>query len=252
MLLHLPICEKDVMQFDPEFYKQRVDAVIREPESSYLPWEGKNGLGELVATLGTPLTFVSACTDFAPEPQELKPGGADIEVTDENKHEYVRLLCEHHLVGDVRKEMQCLLQGFWDLLPLSVLRDAGIAPREISLLISGVSDFDVLQWQNAAKTPPGSDPQVTHWFWEVVREMSQEAKAKLLHFTTGSSRLPSGGFQTLQPQFQVSVNETLDGEHLPQSHTCFNQLLLCRYSSKEQLEAKLMIAMDVGEGFGVV
>lgn len=36
----------------------------------------------------------------APEPVVLKPGGVGIEVTEENKAEYLELLAKHRLVGD--------------------------------------------------------------------------------------------------------------------------------------------------------
>jgi len=38
---------------------------------------------------------------------------------------------------------------------------------------------------------------------------------------------------------------------LPMAHTCFNQLLLPPYGSKQQLESKLVIAVKNTEGFGL-
>jgi len=38
---------------------------------------------------------------------------------------------------------------------------------------------------------------------------------------------------------------------LPVSHTCFNQLVLPNYETKETLENKLKIAIENAEGFGI-
>ena len=45
----------------------------------------------------------------------------------------------------------------------------------------------------------------------------------------------------------VNVNTDM----LPTSHTCFNQLVLPRYKSKQTLREKLVIAISNAEGFGL-
>jgi E3 ubiquitin-protein ligase HECTD2 len=37
---------------------------------------------------------------------------------------------------------------------------------------------------------------------------------------------------------------------LPMAHTCFNQLILPNYETREMLESKLLIAIENAEGFG--
>jgi hypothetical protein len=32
------------------------------------------------------------------------------------------------------------------------------------------------------------------WFWEIVEKMDDSERSALLHFCTGSSRMPAGGF----------------------------------------------------------
>ena len=39
--------------------------------------------------------------------------------------------------------------------------------------------------------------------------------------------------------------------HLPIAHTCFNELQLPPYENKEQLSAKLLIAIENSEGFNL-
>lgn len=235
-----PIGMEDVRNIDPEFYRSRVESVMRD-----------GGLEELQEALGEPLYFMSAPTELRPEPEELKPGGATIAVTSDNKLEYVELLCEAFLCGGIRRELQCMLRGFWQLLPQEALAQAGIAPSELSVLISGISDLDPADWERHSRDSPGDRPEILQWFWQFVRELSTEERCMLLHFVTGSSRLPQGGFATLRPSFSVVIVGATDGDHLPIARTCFNRIDLAGYRSYADLAAKVRSALAV-EGFGIV
>lgn len=246
-ILRCPVSMDDVRRLDPEFYRGRVEAVLRP-----------GGLAELSAALGAPLTFTAAPSDWRALPdtgdddaevvEELTPGGADTEVTEENKVEYVRLLCEAYLCGGVRREIQCILQGFWDVLPLELLKELEVGPGELSILISGAHDVDADDWRE--NSIPSGDQRVIDWFWQVVRdELKAEERCLLLQFATGSSRLPLGGFQDLQPLFSIEISNGASPEHLPHAHTCINNLVLPRYRTKRQLLTKLRLALGA-EGFG--
>lgn len=234
-LLRVPVGMGDVRQLDPDFFNGRVAPILRP-----------GGPAEMEAALGEPLTFVSAATDACPEPEELRPGGAKLAVTEENKTEYVQLLCEAYLCSGIRREIQCLLQGFWDVLPPEVLVRSEVGPRELSMLMSGVADLSPSEWREHSE---GSGTQVHVWFWELVQEMTRAQRCMLLHFATGSSRLPPGGFADLRPRFNVSVSDSGSSLHLPHAHTCANQIVLYRYESKEQLRGKLLHAL-LTEDFG--
>lgn len=235
-LLKMPVDMFDLRRFDIDFYRQRVKRVL-DP----------GGLEFMESVLGEKLTFMSAPTEVKPDPSELMPGGRFIEVTDYNKEEYVRLLSEEFLCGSYRQELSCLLRGFWEILPLEDLRRLRIAPRELALMISGVVDVDPQAWKEHSEC--AGPEEVVAWFWEVVTEFTSEERCKLLHFATGSSRLPPGGIASLDPPFQVSVNSGEDVNHLPQAHTCNNLLKFPKYTSKEMLKSKLVQAIKT-EGFG--
>jgi E3 ubiquitin-protein ligase HUWE1 len=87
--------------------------------------------------------------------------------------------------------------------------------------------------------------------------MSKDDLARLLMFTTGTSKVPLDGFAALQgmqgPQrFQIH-RQHADDQKLPSAHTCFNQLDLHEYSSKDVLRERLMYAIEnCSEGFGFV
>lgn len=233
-LLQEPIGMGDVRRLDVEFYRARVEPVLRE-----------GGPAALAAALGEPLTFTSAPTELRPKPEELLPGGASTVVTEDNKTEYVQLLCQAYLCGGLRREISAMLRGFWDLLPLEVLQRCEVSPRELSVLISGIRKLDPEEWQSNSDMDD-STTQVGPWFWQLVREgLDDEQRCLLLHFVTGSSRLPPGGFAALNPRFSITVSAAGSNSHLPHAHTCVNQLVLHKYTSKDVLRQKLLQSLSV-------
>ena len=56
-----------------------------------------------------------------------------------------------------------------------------------------------------AHTAGGLDKEHKIWFWEVVEEMTEEDRARLLCFTCGSARIPAEGFKRLNPPFRVDL-----------------------------------------------
>lgn len=234
--LEVPVGMDDVHRLDPDFFRLRVAQVMKN-----------GGLTEMQEALGEPLYFLSAPTELRPEPAELKPGGAQIIVTEENKAEYIQLLCEAYLCGDIRRELQCLLQGFWLLFPRELLRQCKVTPRELSILISGIANLDPEEWRRHSDSQRGG--QVNEWFWQFVQKLDAERRCMLLQFATGSSRLPPGGFADLEPRFNIIISEADSDEHLPHAHTCVNQLVLPKYSCYERLRDKLLLAIST-EGLG--
>lgn len=71
---------------------------------------------------------------------ELIPGGRNIKVTEENKHQYVDLVAEHRLTTAIRPQINAFLDGFTELIHkelISIFND-----KELELLISGLPDID--------------------------------------------------------------------------------------------------------------
>lgn len=75
---------------------------------------------------------------------ELIPNGAEIPVSESNKLEYIRLLCEHRLRGRVEKQIEALKHGLGEIVPLKELRV--FDEKELELLIGGVETIDVDDW----------------------------------------------------------------------------------------------------------
>lgn len=66
---------------------------------------------------------------------ELVHGGCDLFVTEENKLEYVQLVAEYIMVGCIRPQLNNLVAGFHDIVPVELLKQ--FTEEEIDQLISG-------------------------------------------------------------------------------------------------------------------
>ncbi|KAI4201802.1 MAG: hypothetical protein LQ350_003002 [Teloschistes chrysophthalmus] len=181
---------------------------------------------------------------------ELKPGGEDIEVTDENKKEYVELITEWRIQKRVEQQFDAFVAGFNELIPPDLVNV--FDERELELLIGGIADIDVADWKKHTdyRGYEETSPVIQN-FWKVSWDAEQ--KSRLLQFATGTSRIPVNGFKDLQgsdgPR-RFTIENSGSTEHLPKSHTCFNRLDLPAYGSFDTLQQKLTIAVEETMGFG--
>jgi hypothetical protein len=71
---------------------------------------------------------------------ELKPGGANIPVTEDNKKEYVEAVVEYRTKTRVREQSQAFMHGFHEIIPQDLIEL--FDERELELLIGGMSEID--------------------------------------------------------------------------------------------------------------
>ncbi|RHY45013.1 hypothetical protein DYB26_008462 [Aphanomyces astaci] len=96
------------------------------------------------------------------------------------------------------------------------------------------------------------------WFWDVVGAMETHDQAKLLQFTTGSSRVPVQGFKGLTSYDGRICYFTLNGVayaagKYPVVHACFNRLDLPLYPTKDLLQDALStLLLSDPTGFNTV
>lgn len=189
---------------------------------------------------------------------ELKSGGKDIAVTEENKHEYVRLFVNYRFKRGIENQFETLLKGFHEVLPPELL--IHFEERELELMINGFGNIDLNDWKSNTRLKHCSpDSKIVNWFWHVVDSYSEEQRARLLQFVTGSPRLPLQGFKALQgttgatdPRlFTINIVEGSSLDNLPQAHTCFNRIDLPPYESLEKLSEKLTQAIEETDAFGL-
>ena len=72
---------------------------------------------------------------------DLKPGGADIPVTEDNKKDYVDCVVEYRIFKRVQEQFEAFMSGFNELIPQELINV--FDERELELLIGGMSEIDV-------------------------------------------------------------------------------------------------------------
>ncbi|XP_037679708.1 LOW QUALITY PROTEIN: E3 ubiquitin-protein ligase HUWE1-like [Choloepus didactylus] len=246
--------------FTRSFYKHILGKSVRYTDMESEDYHFYQGLVYLlendVSTLGYDLTFSTEVQEFGVcEVRDLKPSGANILVTEENKKEYVHLVCQMRMTGAIRKQLAAFLEGFYEIIPKRLI--SIFTEQELELLISGLPtiDTDDLKSNTEYHKYQSNSIQI-QWFWRALRSFDQADRAKFLQFVTGTSKVPLQGFAALEgmngiQKFQIHRDDR-STDHLPSAHTCFNQLDLPAYESFEKLRHMLLLAIqECSEGFGL-
>jgi len=235
-MLNKKLIMKDIESIDPEYYNSLV-------------WIRDNNIEECDLEI-----YFNATFELLGEAKEcdLKTGGADIRVTEENKAEYLELICAWRMSRGIEEQTKAFLEGFNEVVPLEWLQY--FDERELELMLCGMQEIDVDDWQRHTiyRHYTKSSKQI-QWFWQFVRSMDHEKRSRLLQFVCGSCRVPVGGFAELMGSNgaqRFCIEKVGKDSWLPRSHTCFNRLDLPPYKSYEQLAEKLTFAIEETEGFG--
>lgn len=92
--------------------------------------------------------------------------------------------------------------------------------------------------------------QIITWFWAVVMKFDQKKLCNLLHYCTGSTRVPILGFKYLESNRNTINKFTIEkvgfnrDNPYPKSYTCFNRLELPEYASMAELEKYLNVVLS--------
>ncbi|GLE06296.1 hypothetical protein PINS_up015543 [Pythium insidiosum] len=242
IILGQPLSFRDLEFFDPETYRN-------------MKWLLENDGAD---ALGLDFSVCVQHTDAAGVTHttvaEMRPGGWDMAVTDDNKHDFVQRKFQYMVFDSVAPQLFALIKGIYEVVPAEILMllDA----EELDYILSGSDEIDVDDWERHTKyTYDLMKHPVRTWFWELVREMPNEHRRRLLQFATGSSRVPLAGFSALTSYdghicpFTLNGVTNFMGGYI-HSHACFNRLDLPRYTSRRKL--KFMLDVIVGsnvEGF---
>jgi len=106
---------------------------------------------------------------------DLKPGGRDVEVTEDNKKDYVDYVTEYRISRRVSEQFDAFMSGFNELIPQELINV--FDERELELLIGGMSEIDVDDWQKHTDYR-GYNPsdEVVEWFWQIVKAWPAERR----------------------------------------------------------------------------
>ncbi|KAH9385126.1 E3 ubiquitin-protein ligase HUWE1 [Nematocida major] len=236
-VLGITVDLSDVETLDPEFYRSLVWILENDIENVL----------EMTFSMEQDQLGITKIID-------LKENGRNIALTNQNKREYVELVCGFKLVKVVERQLAAFVEGFFEILDMDLIKMFN--EKELELLISGLPEIDVDDWRNnTIYFGYTSDSQVVRWYWRAVRSFTMEERAKLLQFATGTSKLPLEGFAGLRCQNgnqKFQIHKASGGStRLPTAHTCFNQLDLPEYDTYEQFVKALLFSVEeCSSGFG--
>ena len=192
--------------------------------------------------------FMVSSTTHTPQVIELKPGGANIPVTNHNSMEYIHLMAHYILNTQMETQFKAFRRGLDKVLPLHWLRLFN--QNELQTLISGaevpINIYD-LQANTKYAGEYKEDHECIKMFWKVVSQFSEREKRALLKFVTSCSRPPLLGFKELYPPLRILPGQ--GEERLPSASTCMNMLKLPVYQDMETMRSKLLYAIESGAGF---
>lgn len=188
--------------------------------------------------------------------RNLVPDGNNIALTTENRELYIDRYARFFLSDGMSRQLSCFKNGFSSVVDGNAF--SLFLPEEIQLLLCGSDeskfDVDVLKsvthycgWRN--KQEAVESPLVV-WFWEYVSGLTYKQQKKVLLFVTGSDRVPATGIQNLSLKISRLKNGE-DSDRLPVAHTCFNEISIYQYSTKEKMIDKLSKAVNMSAGFGI-
>ena len=132
---------------------------------------------------------------------------------------------------------------------------------ELELIINGRPFIDVEDWHlyTIYKEPYNNHHQIIKWFWDIVSDLSQKELSNLLMFSTGTSRVPFGGFAALESnrgnisQFMIERVDYQKGKkNFIKAHTCFNRLDIPEFQTRKEMEEAIkFISSNEIIGFGI-
>ncbi|GFO42891.1 E3 ubiquitin-protein ligase huwe1-like [Plakobranchus ocellatus] len=246
--------------FTRSFYKHMLGLAVKYTDMESEDYAFYQGLVFLlensVEDLGYDIYFSTEIQEFGvTETRELVPNGSNVLVTDDNKREYVKLVCQMKMTGAIRQQLNAFLEGFYDIIPKKLV--SIFTEQELELLISGLPtiDIDELKTNTEYHKYQATSLQI-QWFWRALRSFDQAERANFLQFVTGTSKVPLGGFGNLEgmngtQKFQIHRDDR-STDRLPSAHTCFNQLDLPAYETYDKLRKMLLLAIsECSEGFGL-
>lgn len=239
MLLRKQITLADIEFVDPDLYRS-------------LCWILENDITNVIDT-----TFLVQHNAFGQlQEHELKDGGRNIVVTEENKNEYVTLYVNYRCRRGIETQFEALQRGFYELIQPNLVDNFN--EYELELLIGGLSKINYDDWRLHTKLKNCNvDTPLVRWFWDIVKSYGEDKRARLLQFVTGSPRVPIQGFKALQGVnsetrlFTIHLIKNACTDNLPKSHTCFNRIDLPPYETYEKLRDKLTQAIEETMGFAM-
>jgi len=162
-------------------------------------------------------------------------------LTFDNRHEYCNLI-EKYRLHEIDAQAEAVRRGLNMIVPYRLL--SLFSWSDLEVMVCGVTEFDVNLLRSVTEySGLNEDDQNVRFFWDALREFTNEERSMFLRFTWGRSRLPLSA-EAFPQRFKLqNFGKSPADNFLPVSHTCFFSLELPNYSSLEIMKTKLRYAI---------
>ena len=217
----------------------------------------KEECGENIALCEIYFTYQYRGSDGIICEENLIENGYDVLVTQDNLDLYIDKKIEYYTKSQMGGINQ-IVKGIDSIFPIDYLKI--FTSDQLSLLINGTPFIDTDDWRMNTHYKNYNDyDNVIVDFWDIISNLSQEELSNFLLFCTGSSRVPIGGFKSLESNrgqispFEIVKSDYKEGEkNYLRAHTCFNRLDLPNFPDKITLNEAVRFALENEVlGFGI-
>lgn len=190
-----------------------------------------------------PDTFENICFaahDSSGHLVDLVERGSEIQVTYEAAAEY-SVMVEKFRLMESEKQYAAIRKGMSTVVPLNLLNL--FSWKQVESMVCGAADIDIdlLRSKTEYENINADAPHI-RYFWEILKEITPKDRSQFLRFVWGRSRLPIGREFKKFKVTQLNKGGNPDG-YMPVAHTCFFQIDLPPYSSKEIMKEKFLYAI---------
>ena len=256
LILERPVLLEDIEIIDKNLYKALNDFKSLLKQKNDLLKSEPNLKGEEIEKRilynNNTLSSLDIYFTFPGSDIALKEGGDKILLTMENVEEYINLIYDFIFYKGISRVCTAFRDGF--CLINSVYNLKCFTSLELEEFICSSREIkwdENILYENLK--PEHGYTKNSRIFDDLIKFMSKLDKfgqRQFLIFTTGTSRLPIGGFKALSPKLTI-VKKTFEKGDIPDNYlptvmTCQNYLKLPEYSSYEILEKKMLLAMKEG------
>lgn len=206
---------------------------------------------------------------------ELVLFGSQIAVDKHNVKEYAEARI-NHFVWKQLPFINLIKNGFYSIIPYDLLKNFNEV--QLELILNGQPFIDVDDWElnsifTISERSYHKNHQTIILFWKALRSMEQASLSKFLHFCTGTSKVPIGGFAALESnrgqitKFSIthvplkrsinkkkrsskgfnminSNNNEVDMNNLIKAHTCFNRIDLPEFTDFSQVKRAIDFVVE--------
>lgn len=129
--------------------------------------------------------------------EELIEDGSNIKLSQDNLNKYIDARI-NFLVKTQIQFIDIIKREFYRIIPNTLLKP--FTEDQLELILNGRPYIDIEDWEinTEYRGNYSRNHKVIQWFWSIVADLDQVQLSKFLQFCTGTSKVPVGGFASLE------------------------------------------------------